>query len=94
MSSYIARIEVHHATSAEMYKRLHEGLAILGFSRTVFATDGARHHLPTGTYYIETEFDTRTVLGVIQNVASSIGLTGEFVVSHSSDVWFAGLPRA
>ena len=89
----MARVELH-AAQGDDYERLHTAMAALGFYRTARATDGVLHKLPTGMYWVESQYNTQTVLGFAQNVLRSVGKTGEITVTCSQETWFAGLPRA
>jgi hypothetical protein len=49
MSRFVARIELHGADAAD-YTALHQAMLAIGF-RQIFALNGFRYKLPTGTYF-------------------------------------------
>lgn len=91
MAEFMTRVEVHDDHD---YQTLHGEMAKYGFYRVAQATDGRNYMLPTGTYWINSEFNTQAVLGFAQAVLVDLGLSGEITVTQSAETWFAGLPRA
>ncbi len=49
MANYLARVELHKATSDD-YDTLHEAMRKRGFSRFIFSGQNKKYRLPTGTY--------------------------------------------
>ena len=49
---FTTRVELHQA-GFEDYNRLHQEMALEGFSRTITSDDGRVYHLPTAEYNID-----------------------------------------
>ena len=52
MANYLARVELHKATS-EDYETLHEAMRTRGFTRFIVSSTKKKYRLPTGTYVVE-----------------------------------------
>jgi len=52
MTNYLARVELHKATS-EDYETLHEAMRKRGFARFIVSNEKKKYRLPTGTYIAE-----------------------------------------
>jgi len=48
MANYLARVELHKATS-EDYETLHEAMRKRGFTRFIVSSEKKKYRLPTGT---------------------------------------------
>jgi hypothetical protein len=90
MPDYAARVELHSATR-EDYEELHEFMQQRGFGRVVTASDGTRHHLPTGTY-VGAAHSVQEAFKRAHAAADETGRTSWTVV-FSYDAWWGNLPE-
>jgi hypothetical protein len=94
MASYIVRVELHQATSAD-YETLHTKMDQAGFSRKIKAGDGQVYMLPTAEYsYTNTTIDREEVRTKVNSIASSVKINPAVLVTASNGSCWIGLKTA
>jgi hypothetical protein len=90
---FMARVEIHKAPHE--YDYLHNAMAAVHFDRFITgATDRKRHHLPTGTYVIETaSSDIVGILDIAKRAALTVVPSPEIVVSGNGQIIFYNCPE-
>jgi hypothetical protein len=94
MATFITRVELHHASTADDYQRLHNAMATQGFSRTIKSDNGTAYHLPTAEYYFIGSFTTRQVLDKAKAAANTIGKTFMVITFETLNGAWEGLLQA
>jgi 3-hydroxyisobutyrate dehydrogenase-like beta-hydroxyacid dehydrogenase len=93
MNNYIARVELHHATSIQDYDKLHSSMYKKGFLRLIVGDDQKTYQLPTGTYVLRAS--TISLEDARNNAAAAAAETGkssEIIVSDWVQAGWVGLP--
>jgi hypothetical protein len=72
MASFLTRVELHCATSAD-YDKLHAAMLALNFSKFIAGDDGSRYELPTAEYYCSGEVSAEQVKVLADQAAVSTG---------------------
>jgi len=94
MASYIARVELHQATSDD-YQLLHGAMERRGYSRMIKGDNGIIYWLPTGTYDVA---DTTATLDQAHNAATSAAAetkkSSSIIVSLRGAASWNGLARS
>lgn len=92
MSSYIVRVELHHANYAD-YETLHAAMTRAGFSRTIAADNGTVYHLPTAEYAASSAGDALAVLKAARNAADTTGKAYGILVAATAGTAWVGLAQ-
>ena len=91
--TYIVRIDLLDAES-EDHDRFHEALKAGGFSDTIYANDNSVYQLPTGEYWIESDFKIDQMLAK-SIVAARLSLKKyRILVTESKAIAWEGLEPA
>ena len=99
MALFSTRVELHNASTAEDYKKLHEEMGKEGFWRTIQLTGGEVYQLPTAEYNFGSNTDsaitTKNVLELAKKAAARTGKIFMVLVTKSDGMreWY-NLPKA
>jgi hypothetical protein len=93
MSTFITRVELHHATEAD-YERLHSAMAQQGYARTIMSDDGRRYRLPWAEYCAVANWTLEEARTAAANAAASTGRSFAVLTSLTNGVAWQGLSLA
>lgn len=91
MTSFIARVELHDATSAD-YAKLHEQMRTHGFSTTITSDEGNVYQLPTAEYEYVGATIRADVLEKAKSAAATTGRSAGVLIAQSNGITWTGLP--
>ncbi len=86
MTSFIVRVEMHHAITEAIYNQLHAAMEQAGFTRKIKADDGIWYWLPTAMYICTFGGDASAVMLAAAKAAATTGLTST-VFAAKMDGW-------
>lgn len=94
MAKYVLRVELTNGTH-QMYTVLRDGLLNIGFTKRVKDKDGVEWRLPTGNYYINSDYDKETIINAVRPIAARLDRTPMVFlceVAEKGMIWY-GLQR-
>ncbi len=91
MTTFIVRLELHPSDQERAYSAVHDAMALAGFSRIYRDRDGARYHLPSCEYCLNSSGSAESVRDLAAAAATKVSTLFMVLVSETTHIAIAGL---